>query len=180
MPLLTPDGKPYRAAGTLQQFDPDDTQHILFNIWDEDAIRQGGSPIYYYEKHISPSMIDPDYIEARGALVSEKGIELWANYEPLAAQNAMGAFGFDSLNEVVFECNARAVTRAIGHMPKIGSRIHTPHLGEDWEIIQRNLGEFKMWGALRVQLIARQWQESVTMQAGRATQNKPNIKRALS
>jgi len=178
--MLTPDGKPYRTAGTLTQFNPDDTQHLLFNVWDEDAIRQGGSPIYYYEKFISPAVIDPDYIEARGAIISEKPVELWAFYEPLAAQNAMGVFGFDSLNEVIFECNAKAVIKAIGHMPKLGSRIYTPHLGENWEIIQRNLGEFRMWGALRVQLIARQFQESVTMQGGRATQNKPNIKKALS
>jgi hypothetical protein len=178
--MLTPDGKPYRTVGSLQQFDPDDTQHALFNLWDEEAIRQGGSPIYYYEKFISPDMIDPDYMEARGALFSPTPIELWATYDPQAAQNNMGVFGYDNLVEIPMELNAKATIRSVGHMPKLGSRIYTPHLGENWEIIQRNLGEFKLWGALRVTLICRVFQENLTQQGGRVTQNRPKIKKALS
>jgi len=179
MPLLDNNGKPYRTSGTSQQFDPGNSQHNLFNLWDEDAIRLGGSPIYYYEMFISTGEIDTDYWECRGKLYSNNPIEIWAMYEPMAAQNYMSAFGVDSLNEIILECNTKSVIKAIGHMPKVGARIYTPHLGENWEIIQRNLGEFKMWGALRVQLICRQFQESVTTSSGRVTENSPNITKAI-
>jgi hypothetical protein len=179
MPLLTPDGKPYKTSGSNRQFDPTNPQLKLFNLWDEDAIRMGGSPIYYYEIFIPTGEIDTTYIEARGKIFSNNPIELWAAYEPVPAQNMMSAFGFDSANEVIFECNAQAVIKAIGHMPKIGARIYTPHLGENWKVIQRNLGEFKMWGALRVQLICQQFQESTTTSAGRVTEKHPNIPKAI-
>lgn len=177
--MLTPDGKPYTTSGSLQQYDPSNPQLKLFNLWDEDAIRMGGSPIYYYEVFIPTGEIDPTYLEARGKIYSNHPVELWAVYEPVPAQNLMNVFGFDSRNEVIFECNAQAVLKAIGHMPKIGSRIYTPHLGENWRVVQRNLGEFKMWGALRVQLIAQQFQETVTTSEGRVTESKPNIPRAI-
>lgn len=177
--MLTPDGKPYTTSGSLQQYDPSNPQLKLFNLWDEDAIRMGGSPIYYYEVFIAAGEIDPTYLEARGKIYSNHPVELWAVYEPIPAQNLMNVFGFDSRNEVIFECNAQAVLKAIGHMPKIGSRIYTPHLGENWRVVQRNLGEFKMWGALRVQLIAQQFQETVTTSEGRVTESKPNIPRAI-
>lgn len=180
MPLLTPDGKPYQASGSLNQYDPNNPQHALFNLWDEDAIRQGGSPIFYYELFIPTGEIDTDYWEARGALFSPVGTEIWAAYDPQASQNYMNMFGMDSPVEVIFELNAKAVIKAIGHMPKIGSRIETPHLGENWEIVQRNLGEFKMWGALRVQLICRKFQETTTRQNGRVTETSAGLPRALS
>lgn len=179
MTLLDHNGKPYKAAGTSQQFDPTNPQHMLFNLYDEDALKIGGSPIYYYELFIPVGEIDKDYWEARGSFFSEFPVELWANYDPLAAQNYMSVFGIDSPNEIIFELNVKATLKKLGHMPKIGSRIYTPHLGENWEIIQRNLGEFKMWGALRVQLICRQFQESTTRQNGKVTANNPNIKKAL-
>lgn len=179
MPLLDLNGKPYKASGSMQQFDPTNPQHALFNLWDEDSIRQGGSPIYYYEKFIPVGEIDTTYWECRGSIFSPIEIELWANYDPIAAQNYMNAFGIDSPNEMIFELNTKATIGKLGHMPKLGSRIYTPHLGENWEIIQRNLGEFKMWGALRVQLICRQFQESMTLQNGKVTEKSPNIKKAL-
>jgi hypothetical protein len=177
--MLNPDGTPYKTAGSLRQFDPNNPQHKLFNLWDQEAIQQGGSPIYYYEVFIAPGEIDPTCIEARGKIFSNHPVELWAVYEPVPAQNLMNVFGFDSANEMIFECNAQSVLRAIGHMPKIGSRIYTPHLGDNWKIVQRNLGEFKMWGALRVQLIAQQFQETATTSSGRVTESKPNIPKAI-
>lgn len=179
MPLLNPNGTPYTTAGSLQHYDPESPQHDLFNLWDEEAIQQAGSPVYYKELYIPTGEIDTDYMEARGALFSPHPIQLWASYDPMASQNYMSAFGIDSMNEVILELNYRAVLRTIGHPPKLGSIIYTPHLGENWEIIQRNLGEFKMWGALRLQLICRQFQESVTRQSGRATANPPKVKKAL-
>ena len=179
MTLLTPDGKPYKAAGIYRHFDPDNPQLKLFNLWDEDAIRIGGSPIYYYEVFIPSGEIDLTYIESRGKIYSNHPVEIWAVYEPVPAQNVMSVFGIDSMNEMIFECNVSAVLKAIGHMPKIGSRIYTPHLGENWRIIQRNLGEFKMWGALRVQLIAQQFQETATTASGRVTETRPDIPKAI-
>ncbi len=160
--MLRADGSPYTTAGKLQQYNPGSNNHKLFDIWDQAAIKQGGSPIYYSEVFIPTAVIDTDYLEARGKLWSPNPIELWCFYEPITSQNYMNSFGFDSPDDVIFELNVKATLAACGHMPRLGSRIFTPHLGEYWKIIQRNLGEFKMWGALRLQLICRRWQDSVT------------------
>jgi len=176
MPLKNNDGTPYTAAGTIQQYDPKNPEHELFNLWDEEAIRMGGSPIYYYEVFIQSGTIDPIYLEDRGKIFSPNPIELYAIYEPVPSQNAMGTFGFDSPDEMMFELNYDAVLRTLGHPPKIGSRIHTPHLREDWVIVQRSLGEFKLWGTMRLQILAQKFQESVTTGEGRVTQNKPDFK----
>ena len=79
------------------------------------------------------------------------------------------------MSHVIFELNYKAVLRDLGHPPKIGSRIYTPHLREDWVIIQRNLGEFKMWGAMRLQLLCQRFQETVTTGEGQVTQKKPDF-----
>lgn len=174
MAIRNPDGSPYQTSGTVQQYSTtNNNQRKLLDFWDQEAIKQGGSPLKYYEIFISTADIDTIYLEARSKLFAPIGIEIWAMYEPIASQNFMSAFGFDSHDEIIFETNAKAVLQTIGHMPKIGSRIHSPHLGEDWEIIQRNLGEFKMWGAFRLQLICKRFQESVTTGEGRVTHNNP-------
>lgn len=174
--IRNPDGTPYRVTGSIQQFDPDDPQHELFNLWDEEAILRGGSPIFYYEVLIQPQTVDPLYLEDRGKLFSSQPVQLWCTYEPVASQNVMNPFGIDSLEEMKFELNYRAVLKAVGHPPKIGSRLYTPHLRQDWEIIQRNLGEFKLWGALRLELICKRFPESLTTGEGKVTQKKPDFK----
>lgn len=174
--LKNPDGTPYKAVGDIQQFDPENKEHNLFNLWDEEIIRMGGSPIFYYEVFIQNSTVDPLYVEDRGKIFSNHPIQLYAVYEPIPSQNQMNAFGFDSPDEMIFELNYRSVLRQIGHPPKIGSRIFTPHLREDWVIVQRNLGEFKLWGTLRLQILAQRFQESTTTGEGRVTQKKPDFK----
>ena len=169
--ITNPDGTAYRTSGSIQQYDPKSNNHALFNLWDQEAIKQGGSPIYYYEVFISTGEIDPIYQEARGKIWSPNPIELWSSYEPIPSQNFMTAFGYDSPYDITFETNAKAVIQALGHMPKIGARIRSPHLAEDWEVIQRNLGEFKMWGALRLQIICKRWQSTITTPDG--TSNNP-------
>lgn len=156
------DGSCYQLAGSIQQFDPENREHDLFNLWDQEVIRQGGSPIFYYEIMIQPQTVDPLYIEDRGKLWSPVGVELWGFYDPQPNQNAQGLFGIDAPDEMIFEFNMREVLQKIGHSPKVGSRLYTPHKGESWEIVQRNDGEFKMWGQLRIQLICRKFQESAT------------------
>ena len=103
-------------------------------------------------------------------------MQLWCNYEPIPSQNLLNQFGIDSPDEIKFEVNYRAVLQAVGHPPKIGSRIFTPHLSENWVIVQRNLGEFKMWGAIRLELICQKFQEDVVTGDGKVTQNQPQTK----
>lgn len=176
MPILNPDGTPYKAAGSLQQFDPESPDHCLFNQWDEEIIRIGGSPIFYYEVIIPSGTIDPLYRESRGKMWSNIPIQLYCTYEPVPSQNLQSAFGIDSPDEMMFEFNFQAVLRELGHPPKIGSRLFTPHKREDWEIIQRNTGEYKLWGELRLQLLCEKFQESVTTGEGKVTQKKPDFR----
>jgi hypothetical protein len=74
---------------------------------------------------------------------------------------------------MIFEMNYRETLQKIGHVPKIGSRIFTPHKSESWVIVQRNDGEFKMWGQLRLQLICQKFQESTTDNS--KTIQQPNV-----
>lgn len=174
--LKNPDGSPYKVSGSIEQFDPNDPSHELFNLWDQEAIRQGGSPILYYEVIISPQSIDRQYNEARGKLFSQFPVSLYCSYDPKNAQNLVNAFGIDAPDELEIEFNYRDVLQKIGHPPKIGSRLYTPHLRENWVIIQRNLGEFKLWGALRLTIIAQRFQESTTTGEGKVTQKNPTPK----
>lgn len=176
MSLKNCDGTPYRLRGSIQQYDPLDRNHDLFNLWDEEAIRRGGSPIYYYEVIITQNMIDPIYLEARNKLFSNNPVQLWTTYEPIRSQNFINQFGIDAPDEMKFELNYRSVLKAVGHPPKIGSRLFTPHLRENWVIVQRNLGEFKLWGALRIELICQRFQEDVVTGDGKVTQKEPDLK----
>lgn len=174
--MLNLDGTPYQLRGSVQMFDPNDRNHDLFNLWDQEAIIRGGSPIFYYEAIITQNMIDPVYLEARNKLFSEHPVQLWCTYDPIPSQNTINQFGIDSPDEIKFDLNYRAVLKSLGHPPKIGSRLFTPHLRENWEIIQRNLGEFKLWGALRLELICKRFQESNTTGEGKVTQKEPDLK----
>jgi len=176
MGLLNKDGTPYKLQGSTQQFDPENPMFDLFNSWDEESIRRGGSPIFYYEVIIEPNMIDPIYLEARNKLFSSCPVELWCNYDPLASQNSLNQFGIDAPDEMSFELNYKSVLKAVGHPPKIGSRLFTPHLRENWVIVQRNLNEFKMWGVFRIELICQRFQEDVVTGEGKVTQKQPDLK----
>lgn len=176
MALLNSDGSCYRSQGSIQQFDPENKELGLFNLWDEEIIKQGGSPIMYYEVFIQNSTIDPIYFEDRGKIFSNNPVQLYGTYEPIPSQNYINAFGIDSPDEMLFTFNYRSVLKAIGHPPKIGSRMFTPHLQENWEVVQRNLGEFKLWGALELQILAKRFQESVTTGEGKVTSQKPGFK----
>jgi hypothetical protein len=103
--LKNPDGTPYCTTGSIQQFDPESPDHKLFNSWDEEIIRMGGSPIFYYEVFIQTATMDPLYMEDRSKIWSPVPLQLQALYEPIPSQNAMGAFGFDGPDEMIFELN---------------------------------------------------------------------------
>lgn len=174
--LRDSNGKPYQLTGSIAQFDPENPDHDLINLWDQEQIELGGTPIFYYEVHIQRQGIDPLYREDRTKIFSPCPVQLYGLYEPIPSQNFMNMFGLDGPDEMQFEFNYRAVLKAIGHPPKIGSRLFTPHLRENWQIIQRNLGEFKFWGALRLTIIAQRFQESTTTGEGRVSQKEPSFK----
>lgn len=176
MALKKCDGTPYQLRGCVQMYDPNDRTHDLFNMWDQEAIIRGGSPIFYYEVIITADMIDPIYLEARNKLFSNNPVQLWCTYEPIPSQNMLNQFGIDAPDEMKFELNYRSVLQNVGHPPKIGSRLFTPHLRENWVIVQRNLGEFKLWGALRIELICQRFQEDVVTGNGKVTQKEPDLK----
>ena len=170
------DGTPYKPTGTLQQFDPESREQSLFNQWDSEVIELGGSPIFYYELFLQKQTIDPLYREDRGKIWSDKPYKLFGFYEPIPAQNYMNAFGLDAPDEMKFEFNYRTVLKTIGHPPKLGSRLFTPHKREHWVIVQRAVGEFKMWGEIRLILMCQRFQESVTTGEGKVTQPTTDFK----
>jgi len=176
MTILNPDGTKFKLAGSLQQFDPENPEHDLFNLWDQEVIEIGGSPLFYYEVFINVNNIDELYVEARDKLWSQCPICVHGYYDPIPSQNAMGAFGFDSPDEMMFEFNYRHVLSTIGHAPKIGSRIYSPHKREHWVVVQRNVEVFKLWGEIRLQVMCGRFQESLTTGEGKVTQREPDFK----
>lgn len=171
------DGTPYRLNADINQYNPSAPEHDLFNIWDEDAIRRGGSPVYYYDILLQPQTTDHFYKEDRGKLFSPTYTELYCTYEVQASQNYVNQFGTDCTNTVILEFNYRAVLRALGRPPKVGAKIYTPHLKEYWKVLQRNAGEFKMWGILRLQLLCQKWQNDAV--TGGFTGNVPDTPSGL-
>lgn len=169
-------GRSYRVSGSLQQFDPENPDINLFDSFDAESIQIGGSPIFYYEVFIQKQTIDPLFREDRGKIFSNQPIQLYGYYEPIASQNYQNMFGLDSPDEIKFEFNYRAVLKAIGHPPKIGSRIFTPHKRENWVIVQRGVAEFKMWGELHLVLMCSRFQEDTTDGSGIQTQKQPDFK----
>jgi hypothetical protein len=125
-------------------------------------IQSYGSPIYLYEVFISISSMDQLYLEDRGKLWCPNPIQLFALYEPIEPQNPSTAFGIDGIGDVVFTCNSQAVFQALGHWPKRGSRIQTPHLNEFWVIVDYRLTTFQLWSALNISIIAEKFQENIS------------------
>jgi hypothetical protein len=174
------DGTPYKLSGSMNTYDPTNPEQFLLNSFDAELIKIAGTPILYYEVFIQSQTIDPLYREDRGKLFSNNPVTLNGYYEPIPSQNYMNMFGIDAPDEVQFQFNYREVLKTIGHPPKIGSRLYTPHKGENWLIIQRNVGDFFLWGELRLTLITQKFQESVTTGEGRVTQNTSQIQSKIS
>lgn len=169
------DGTPYKLSGSLNTFDPLSPEHFLLNSFDSEIVQIAGSPILYYEVFIQNQTIDPLYREDRGKLWSNKPVILNGYYEPIASQNYLNMFGIDAPDEIQFQFNYRAVLQALGHPPKIGSRLYTPQKGENWVIVQRNVGDFFLWGELRLTLITQRFQESVSTGEGNVSQQNISI-----
>lgn len=176
MPIKNPDGSAYTTSGTLQQFDPENPEHDLFNLWDQEVIQIGGTPLYYFDIFITANDIDEVYVEARNKIYSPCSVCLYGYYDPIPSSNMLGTFGIDSPDEVMFEFNYRHVLKQLGHPPKIGARIYSPHKGENWMVMQRNVEVFKLWGELRLQVMCIRFQESLTTGEGKVTQRQPDFK----
>jgi hypothetical protein len=116
------------------------------------------------------------YREDRGKIFSNQPIQLFGLYDPLAAQNYQNMFGLDGPDEIKIEFNYRDVLRTIGHPPKIGSRIYTPHKRENWVIVQRAVDQFKLWGELHLILMCSRFQTSTTDGDAKPIQKQPDFK----
>lgn len=172
MTIFKPSGEVYKPSGSLAQTQPGNTpSQELFNNYDIELINLGGSPIFYYEYIPSPSSFDPLYVESRNKIYSQFPIELKAIYDPIPSQMLQTTFGIDSPDSITFQLNYRSVVSALGHLPIIGSRIYTPHLGENWEIKTRHLGEFFKYKVYRLTLECIRFQETLTTNEGKVTKD---------
>lgn len=160
-------GQPFKLTGSLAQYDPNNRDLSLLNSLDTEMLNTFGSPCFYYELMIQRNTTDPLYREDRGKIFAMQPVQLQCFYTPQASQNYLDMNGIDSPDEIQLQFNYRDVLQRLGHPPKIGSRIETPQKSENWEIIQRNVGEFWLWGELRLTLICQRYQESTTTGEGR-------------
>lgn len=174
MAIKNPDGSEYQVSGCIHQYDSQNLEHDLFNVWDQESIEMGGSPLYYYEVFIDHSSIDPLYLEARSKVFSPVPVILYGYYEPAPQLNMVGVWGIDGgPDEIMFEFNYQHVLKKLGKIPKIGSRIFSPHKRENWQIIQLGTEVYKLWGELRLQMICHKFQESLTTGEGKVTEKSP-------
>lgn len=172
--IKNPDGSVFKLKGSLNAYDPENPIHSVLNKYDEEIIERTGTPIYYYEVLIQQNTVDPIYNEDRGKLFNPCYVKLYAFYEPPQAQASSTLYGMDNIDEeVVFELNYQAVINCLKRIPKIGSRIYTPHRGENWQIIDYKLSNFALWGALRLILHCRKFQENLTNNNGEVTALNP-------
>lgn len=176
MVIHNPDGSVYQTTGSLTQFDPGNPEHDLFNLWDQEVIEIGGSPLYYYDLFINFQNIDALYVEARDKVWSPVPVCIYGYYNPIPSSNMLGVFGSDGPDEMMFEFNYRHVLKKLCKPPKIGARIFSPHKRENWVIVQRNVEVFKLWGELRLQVMCTRFQESLTTGEGKVTQRQPDFK----
>jgi hypothetical protein len=176
MAVYNSDGSVFKLTGSLQRFDPENPEFDLFNIWDKELIEIAGTPIYYYELMVQLNTIDPVYLEDRGKLFSNCPVCLNGYYEPISSQMKMTLFGADSPGqEIMLELNYKDVLDKLGHNPKIGSRIYTPHLRENWYVANRHVESFQMWGELRLQLLLTRFIEDLVIGEGKVTQKQPDF-----
>ena len=173
MAIRNTDGTIYKTSGSLSQLIPDSPTNELFNKWDQETIHLGGSPVLYYEVFIPRSGIDNLYIESRNKMWSQTPVELFAVYEPIPSQLNQGLFGIDGPDVLVLSVNYTEIVDTLGHLPIIGSRIFTPHLRENWEIIDRKLGDFYRWKVYSLQIHCQRFQETLTTGEGRVSQGPP-------
>ena len=159
MTVYKQDGQVYCPTGSLQQFDDGLPEHKLFTAWDAESIRQGGSPIFYYELFVNMNNIDPLYLETRTKIYSPMPVQLYCFYEPVPSQNFQTPFGIDSPDDMLFEFNYNDVLDKLGHVPKIGSRFFTPFLKENWVIVERKTAEMKLYQVVRLQCLCQRFQE---------------------
>lgn len=175
MVIRKADGTPFRTTGELRMFDPKNPRNELFNRWDAEAIRIAGTPILYFECLIQIQTIDQLYLEDRGKIFAQCPLQLYAFYQPPQQNNAAGQFGVLPLDEeVILELNYQETLKIIGHLPKVGSRIFTPHRNENWVIIDVRLDQFQYWGIFRLVLHCKKFQESVTSGESQVSQFIPN------
>lgn len=154
------DGKPYKPSGCYQLFNDKLPERDLVNKWDAEALKMGGSPIYYYEIFIDINNIDPLLMESRAPIWSQVPITLYGTYPIAASENNQGFWGLDNpTGEVPFEFNYKNVLETLGHPPKIGSRLQTPFLNEQWEIIENKTGDYRFYQSTRLICICSRFQE---------------------
>lgn len=174
MALRNKDGSIYKTSGSISQLVPDSPSHDLFNLWDQESIKAGGSPILYYEVIIPRNSVDPLYLESRDKLWTQTPIELFAVYDPIPSQMFQGTEGIDGPDTIVFYTNYKYTIDTLGHLPIVGSRIYTPHLRENWEVIDRKLGDFYRWKIYRIEIHCKRFQETLTTGEGQVTQGTPS------
>jgi len=161
--VFNKDGSAYKPNGSLVQFDPTNPNHDLFNKVDQENILLGGSSLLYRKILIQFETMDRLYLEDRSKLWNPSPVEIFGVYEPVEPQNPSIVHGIDSgESSVMFTCNYRAVLQALGEQPTRGSIIFTPHLKENWVIVDVRLSEFQYWGALHVNLISEKFTKSLT------------------
>lgn len=159
--LRNKDGTPFTASGKIRIFDPNSNKHDLFNQWDLEALKMGGTSIYYHEVIIDHQNFDKIYFEDRGKIFNPNPVELFSSYEPQADQFFQMEFGIDGISDIVLDVNYKHTFENINHPPVIGSWIRTPHLDRDWILVNTVLGEFGHWGALRLKMVLKKFQDDI-------------------
>jgi hypothetical protein len=164
------DGTPYVLGGSIDQFDPNNSDIGLLNQYDQEITQISGSPVLYYEVMIQVgNRMDPLYREDRSKIWNPTPVKLYAFYTPVPTSNFVNMFGIDAPDEIQLEFNYLSVLKVLGHPPKIGSRIWTPQLGESWVVVQNGFNNYQLWNTFKIITTCQRFQESTTTNEGKVT-----------
>ncbi len=166
MAIFKPDGNPYTVGGkkNWKSYRPDGVDQDLFNRWDIEQIELAGSPVIYYKASINPDF-DKTYMESKDQIVTQAGIRITAQFEPVRPVQDISMFGIDSPDEIIFNFNINQWTDKIKSMPTLRSLIFAEWDKTWWEIIQNDQEQpYKLWEKYRLSVITSKYQRSRTDQ----------------
>jgi len=139
----------------LRFYDPANEDLTFFNMVDEETIRLGGSPVWYFKYLQSETNFDDVYMENRQKAISSDPILVNTHYEPKALEENLTEFGIELSNEQLFIFNHSYISRKLGRFPIPGDVIKPKFQNQRYEITEAQEEEFALYGVYHITCTAK-------------------------
>ena len=143
------------VESVLRFYDPQNEDLNLLNMIDEEAIRLGGSPVWYFKYIRSDTNFDEVYMENREKVISSDPFLVNCHYEPKAIEEPLTEFGIELSNEQLFIFNHSYISRKLGRLPHPGDIIKPKFQNQRYEITEAQEEEFQLYGVYHMACTAK-------------------------